>query len=156
MISNQIVNSENLRLSCSWRYVSPLKAKSQDFYEAFILRPHEDYLSFFVNKNISASKDDKRSEIYQIYDDKCFELKRNGRCILIDLINAQEEANLSSDKLTAIIDNDPHCALYYLNSCYENDVDRLEVMSILYFNIKDIVSISKSKNNQMVICEDQD
>lgn len=156
MITNQIIENEDPRLACSWRYVSPLKAKSQDFYEAFILRPNEDFLSFFVNRDVLSSKDEKRTEIYNIYEEKKFELKRNGRCLLIDLINVQEEVNLSSNKISAIIDKDPHCALYYLDGCYENDVERLDIISTLFFNIKDIVSISKSKDNQMVILEDNE
>lgn len=152
----QTIENMNPRLSSSWRYVSPLKAESQDYYEAFTLRPNEDHLSFFVNKDINSHKDQKRAEIYNIYEDIHFKLKKNGRCLLIDLINAQEEANLSSEKISAVIDRDPHCAMYYLNGCYENEVDRLEIISILYFNIVDKVSISKSKDQQMVISEVDD
>lgn len=155
-MSVQTIENMNPRLSSSWRYVSPLKAESQNFYEAFTLRPNEDHLSFFVNKDINSHKDQKRTEIYNIYEDMHFKLKKNGRCLLIDLINAQEEANLSSEKISAVIDRDPHCAMYYLNDCYENEVDRLEIMSILYFNIVDKVSISKSKDQQMVISEVDD
>lgn len=155
-MSVQTIENMNPRLSSSWRYVSPLKAESQDFYEAFTLRPNEDHLSFFVNKDINSHKDQKRTEIYNIYEDMNFKLKKNGRCLSIDLINAQEEANLSSEKISAVIDRDPHCAMYYLNDCYENEVDRLEIMSILYFNIVDKVSISKSKDQQMVISEVDD
>ena len=155
-MSVRTIESMNPRLSSSWRYVSPLKAESQDFYEAFILRPNEDHLSFFVNKDITSHKDKKRAEIYNIYEDMNFKLKKNGRCLSINLINAQEEANLSSEKILAVIDRDPHCAMYYLNNCYENEVDRLEIISILYFNIVDKVSISKSKDQQMVISEVDD
>lgn len=156
MIPTQIIGNENPRLSSSWRYVSPMRAESQDYYEAFTLRPNEDHLSFFVNNEITSSKDEKRTEIYNIYENRRFELKKSGRCLLIDLINAQEEANLSSEKISAIIDKDPHCAMYYLNNCYENEVDRLEIISILYFNIIDKVSISKNKDQQMVISEIND
>jgi hypothetical protein len=155
-MSVQTIENKNPRLSSSWRYVSPLKAESQDFYEAFTLRPNEDHLSFFVNKDITSHKDQKRTEIYNIYEKMDFVLKKNGRCLSIDLINAQEEANLSSEKISAAIDRDPHCAMYYLNDCYENEVDRLEIISILYFNIIDKVSISKSKEQQMVISEVDD
>lgn len=155
MTGKQLTAVIDSRISCSWRYVSPSRAKSQDYYQAFILRPDEPSLSFDVNSNTLVSQDEKRSEIYNIYDKKVnYNISGNGRFLMIDLINAQDEANFSGEKIKAVIDGISHCSLFYTNNSYENDVSRLEILGILYHNIKDIISISKN-NGQMVICEEK-
>lgn len=150
-----LTDESDPRLSCSWRYAAPLKAKSQDFYEAFELRDDEDYLSFFVNSNTKMNADKKRFEIFHAYENRNFQLKKNGRCLEVDLINAQEEANFPTKQISAVIDDYPHCAMYYLSGCYEDESDKAEIINILYNNIKDIVSISKSQD-QIVILECND
>lgn len=155
MIGNNLTTTLDQRLSCSWRYVSPSRAQSQDFYEAFILRPNEPSLSFDVNSNVSENTDQKRVEIYRIYDKKPnFNVKSNGRFLMIDLANAQEEANFAGEQIHAVIDGVSHCSLFYTNGSYENETSRLEIISILYHNIGDVISISKNADNQIVICEE--
>lgn len=152
MTGNHLALAINQRLLCSWRYVTPSRAKSQDYYEAFVLRSNELAVSFDVNSNALMSSDQKRSEIYDIYDKKPnYKTSGNGRFLMIDLINAQDEANFSGEKINAIIDGVSHCSLYYTNNSYKDDASRLEVMGILYHNIKDIISISKNSDKQMVI-----
>lgn len=155
MRGKQLTEAVNQRLSCSWRYVSPSRAKSQDYYQAFVLRQDEAALSFDVNSDTLVSQHEKRSEIYDIYDKKPnYKISGNGRFLMIDLINAQEEANFSGEKIKAVVDGVSHCSLFYTNNSYKNDASRLEVMNILYHNIKDKISISNN-NGQMVICEER-
>ena len=150
-----LTDENDPRLSCSWRYAAPLKAKSQDFYDAFELRENEPYLSFFVNSHTNMNADSKRSEIFHVYEKRDFQLKKNGRCLEVDLINAQEEANFPSKQISAVINEDPHCAMYYLDGCYEDEADKAEIINILYNNIKDIVSISKSQGQIVILdCND--
>lgn len=150
-----LIDESDPRLSCSWRYASPLKAKSQDFYDAFELRSDEEYLSFFVNSDTNLKIEKKRSEIFHAYESRNFQLKKNGRCLEVDLINAQEEANFPSKQISAVIDDYPHCAMYYLDGCYEDESDKAEIINILYNNIKDIVSISKTQNQIVILdCND--
>lgn len=150
-----LTDESDPRLSCSWRYAPPLKAKSQDFYDAFELKDDEPSLSFFVNSNIDMNTEDKRSEIFHVYESINYKLKKSGRCLEVDLINAQEEANFPSKQISAIIDRYPHCSLFYLGGCYEDEDDKAEIINILYNNIKDVVSISKNQNQIVILdCND--
>lgn len=154
MTNNKVQVNQHQRKTCSWRYVSPSKLKSQDYYDAFVLRPTEKSLSFDVNSNSLISKEEKRSEIYIIYDLKGYDTNKNGRFIMVDLINAEEEANLGKDRLNAVIDKKNHCSLYYLDDWYqkEDDSEKLEVFTILFYNIRDNIPTSKNDDGQIVIC----
>lgn len=139
MSQRGIVNSD-CRLMFSWRYVSPQNAKSQNYHKAFILRPRDEgKLSLDVNSRQILDDKSRREEIYAIYEKKNFDPSATGIFAMIDLINSQVEANVSTIFLSPEIDGPSHCSLEYLNGFYEDDVLRNEVFNILYNNIKDEV-----------------
>lgn len=145
MNDDGIINSDT-RLLSSWRYVSPTKAKSQNYHEAFILRPEDKgKLSFDVNSRDKLDQLSKRSEIYEIYRRKSlppskFTPSKTGIFIMIDLINSQKEANIGETYLSPKIDGISHCSLEYLNEWYEDAILRNEIFNILYNNIDDQIS----------------
>lgn len=157
-MQNQVINTNSQRLQSSWRYLSPSVASMQDRYTAFKLREkggeREAALSFDVNSDSSLSREEKHSEIYKIYDDKTyFDVKNNGRFIMVNISKAQDEANTFEERLSAHIDGRTHCSLYYMNDCYDVEFERLEVITFLIHNIEDTIATSKNDDNQVFICK---
>lgn len=134
---------EQERLSCAWRYIGPQKAKSQNYRKAFRLRVYpdgtlEECLSFDVNSVNSITQEDKRSEIYKIYKEKpWYKTSKSGRLVMVDLIKVQDEVNFSEELLSAVIDDDPHCGLFYINRYNLPESQHLEIAAFLYHNIVD-------------------
>ena len=157
-MQNQVISTNCQRLESSWRYLSPSIASMQDRYTAFKLRvkdgKREPALSFDVNSDHSLSKEEKHSEIYKIYDQKPnFNVKQNGRFIMVNISKAQDEANTFEERLNAQIDGRTHCSLYYMNDCYDVEFERLEVITFLIHNIEDTIATSKNDTNQVLICK---
>lgn len=138
----------------SWRYVSPSRAKSENYNEAFQLRiedgKREEALSFYVNSSFDLGKDERRTEILKIFDEK-FKLgySKNARFIMVNLVEAIAEINLNGKKLiSAEIDSFPHCSAKYENGSYDNDILRAEVMLSLYYSIYDDFSIAECQQQE--------
>ncbi|WP_182407629.1 hypothetical protein [Psychrobacter sp. GP33] len=137
------MSADQQRLSCAWRYIGPLKSKSQNYREAFKLRVYpdgtlEECLSFDVNSINSRTQEDKISDIYKIYEAKpCYKTSKNGRLVMVDLIKVQDEVNFSEEVVNAVIDRDPHCGLFYINRHDLPESQHLEIALSLYYNIVD-------------------
>lgn len=153
-------NITSLRLSNSWRYITPSKLNSQDKRRAFELRTFADgtreaHVSFDANTFADGTREEKRSEIYRIYEKKQakgFGISKNGRFIMVDLNNAQIEANFTEERILAKIDGQTHCAMYYLNGCYDDSVKMIEILGILYHNTLDSVPTYREEDGQFTIC----
>lgn len=134
----------------SWRVVTPAKAKSQNYQDAFQLRENENALSFFVNSSLNLDDITRQNEILKICEERKLTIKNNAHLIMIDLINALDEININGKELvSAIIDNFPHCSFYYKNGSYDNDIQRLEIMTSLYYNIIDDFTATKQADGSM-------
>lgn len=146
------------RIAFSWRYISPSTVKSQDYRLAFYLRSskNEKSLSFDVNSSNFLTKTERHNEIFQIYNEKNFKPNKNGRFILVNLIQAQEEANIAEQYLYAEIDGKTHCSLYFRNGCYEDEMLRLDMINILVNNIYDEIETFPNDSNNLIRCVSYD
>lgn len=143
------MSTDQQRLSCAWRYIGPLKSKSQNYREAFRLRVYPDgtlekCLSFDVNSVNAITQKDRISDIYQIYEAKSwYKTSKKGRLVMVNLIKVQDEVNFSGEILNAVIDKDPHCGLFYINGHDLPESQHLEIASLLYYNIVDDIPGAK-------------
>lgn len=127
-------------ISNSWRYVSPtIFNKYQDFRDAFSLRDRkngrEEEVSFFVNK-YSCNDDQLRLEDALLVIDKKLKITDNSHLLNVDLLNAVDEANMVYEYLEVKMGKFPHCSMYYLNGCYDDQQLRILMTTILISNIK--------------------
>lgn len=159
MMVEKVSQAQSQRLSCAWRYFSPSIINSQDRRRAFELRTRpdgslEEAVSFDVNASSIMSLEDKRAEIYEIYDRKHpFTASKNGRFMMFDLIAAQRESNFSEERIRAVIDGKTHCSLFYMNGSYESQFKMVEVLGSLYNNLIDEVPTFRIDKNQIAICK---
>lgn len=145
-------NCNNTLMQQSWRVVAPAKANSQNYQEAFELRKNEKALSFFVNSSLNLDKQTCQNEILKICEERKLTIKNNAHLIMIDLINAIDEININGKELvSAIIDNFPHCSFYYKNGSYNNDAQRLEIMTSLYHSIIDDFTATKQADGNICL-----
>lgn len=146
------INYNNDLMQQSWRVVTPAKAKSQNYQDAFQLRENENALSFFVNSSLNLDDITRQNEILKICEERKLTIKNNAHLIMIDLINALDEININGKELvSAIIDNFPHCSFYYKNGSYDNDIQRVEIMTSLYHNIIDDFTAIKQSDGSMCL-----
>lgn len=144
--------SDNDLMQQSWRIVTPAKAKSQNYQEAFQLRENENALSFFVNSSLDLDSIIRQNEILKICEERKLTIKNNAHLIMINLINAIDEINMGGKKLvSASIDNFPHCSFFYENDSYQNDIYRAEIMHLLYDNIIDDFTATKQADGNMCL-----
>lgn len=127
-------------ISNSWRYVSPTVFNiNQDFRDAFSLRnrknEREKEVSFFINKD-SCNDDQLRLKDALVVIDKKLKITDNSHLLNVDLLNAVDEANMSYELLEVKMGKFPHCSMYYLNDCYDDQQLRTLVTTILISNIK--------------------
>lgn len=146
------INHNDDLMQKSWRVVTPAKAESQNYQEAFQLRENENALSFFVNSSLDLDSHTCQNEILKICEERKLTIKNNTHLIMIDLINAIDEINTNGKELvSAIIDNFPHCSFYYENGSYDNDAQRAEIMLSLYYNIIDDFTATKQTDGSIYL-----
>lgn len=146
------INYNDDLMQQSWRVVTPTKAKTQNYQDAFQLRENENALSFFVNSSLDLDSHTCQKEILKICEERKLTIKNNAHLIMIDLINAIDEININGKELvSAIIDNFPHCSFYYKNGSYNNDTQRLEIMTSLYHSIIDDFTASKQSDGSIYL-----
>lgn len=159
MMVKKVSDVDLQRPSCAWRYFSPSIINSQDRRRAFELRTKKDgsleeAVSFDANTDSTMSLEDKRAEIYNIYDRKHpFTTSKTGRFMMFDLIAAQRESNFSEERIRAVIDGKTHCSLFYMNGCYDSQFKMVEVLGSLYNNLIDDVPTVRVNHNQIAICK---
>lgn len=146
------INYNDDLMQQSWRVVTPAKAKSQNYQDAFQLRENENTLSFFVNSSLDLGKNARQNEIVKICESHKLSIKNNAHLIMIDLIGVLDEININGKELvSAIIDNFPHCSFYYKNGSYDNDIQRVEIMTSLYHNIIDDFTAIKQSDGSICL-----
>lgn len=144
--------SDNDLMQQSWRVVTPAKALSQNYQEAFQLRENENALSFFVNSSLGLDSVARQNEILKICEEHKLTIKNNAHLIMIDLIRAVDEINMGGKNLvSASIDNFPHCSFFYENGSYQNDIDRIEIMHLLYDNILNDFTVTKQDDGNIYL-----
>lgn len=156
IINSIQINTDDNLMKKSWRVITPAKARSQNYQEAFQLREHENDLSFFVNSPSIFNIDERKSEILKICENRKLTIRKDAHLIMIDLLNAIDEINLNTEEgkewASAKIDNFPHCSFIYENDSYKDDIKRVEIMNILYYNIiEDFVVVVNDDGNQCLI-----